>query len=144
MPEYASWPRRIAALVIDWIVSTLVTIGIVGLGDYSRQGGNSSWVVLGVFALEVSLLTTLAGGSFGQLLVRVRVLTTERPPAEPAAGDRPDAADLRGDPAADLQVRKRAAGCTTCGPARRRTRAEIGGFPVLDGFATYADPRFGT
>ena len=80
MPEYASWPRRIAALVIDWIVSTLVTIGIVGLGDYSRQGGNSSWVVLGVFALEVTVLTTLAGGSFGQLLVRVRVLTTDGRP----------------------------------------------------------------
>jgi uncharacterized RDD family membrane protein YckC len=80
VPEYASWPRRIAALVIDWIVSTLVTIGIVGLGDYSRQGGSSSWVVLGVFALEVTVLTTLAGGSFGQLIMRVRVLTTDGRP----------------------------------------------------------------
>jgi uncharacterized RDD family membrane protein YckC len=80
VPEYASWPRRIAALVIDWIVSTLVTIGIVGLGDYSRQGGNSSWVVLGVFALEATVLTALAGGSFGQLIVRIRVLTTDGRP----------------------------------------------------------------
>jgi uncharacterized RDD family membrane protein YckC len=80
VPEYASWPRRILALVIDWIASTLVTIGIVGLGDYSRQGGTSSWVVLGVFALEVSILTALAGGSFGQLLTRIRVLTTEGRP----------------------------------------------------------------
>jgi hypothetical protein len=80
VPEYASWPRRILALVIDWIASTLVTIGIVGLGDYSQQGGNSGWVVLGVFALEVSVLTTLTGGSFGQLLTRIRVLTTEGRP----------------------------------------------------------------
>ena len=80
MPEYASWPRRILALAIDWIASTLVTIGIVGLGDYSKQGGTSGWVVLAVFALEVSVLTTLAGGSFGQLLTRVRVLTTEGRP----------------------------------------------------------------
>lgn len=80
MPEYASWPRRIAALVIDWIASTLVTIGIVGLGTYSDRGSNASWVVLGVFALEVSVLTTLAGGSFGQLLTRIRVLTTEGHP----------------------------------------------------------------
>jgi uncharacterized RDD family membrane protein YckC len=80
VPEYASWPRRIAALVIDWIVSTLVTIGIVGLGDYSRQGGSSSWVVLGVFALEATVLTALAGGSFGQLIVRIRVLTTDGRP----------------------------------------------------------------
>jgi hypothetical protein len=80
VPEFASWPRRILALVIDWIASTLVTIGIVGLGDYSRQGGTSSWVVLGVFALEVSILTALAGGSFGQLLTRIRVLTTDGRP----------------------------------------------------------------
>jgi uncharacterized RDD family membrane protein YckC len=80
VPEYASWPRRIAALVIDWIVSTLVTIGIVGLGDYSRQGGSSGWVVLGVFALEATVLTALAGGSFGQLIVRIRVLTTDGRP----------------------------------------------------------------
>ena len=80
MPEYASWPRRIAALVIDWILATLITIGLVGLGDYSRQGGNSSWVVLGVFALELTVLTTLAGGSFGQLLMRVRVLRLDGRP----------------------------------------------------------------
>ena len=77
MPEYASWPRRIAALVIDWIVSTLVVVGIIGPGDYAQPGGNSGWLVLGVFAVEVTLLTTLAGGSFGQLLTRVRVLTTD-------------------------------------------------------------------
>ena len=80
MPEYASWPRRIAALVIDWILSTLITIGIVGLGSYTREGGTSGWVVLGVFALETVVLTTLAGGSFGQLLVRIRVLSTNGRP----------------------------------------------------------------
>ncbi len=80
MLEYASWTRRIIALVVDWIAATLVTIGIIGFGDYSRQGGTSSWVVLGVFAVEVSILTTLAGGSFGQLIAGVRVLTTEGRP----------------------------------------------------------------
>ena len=75
MPEYASWPRRIAALVIDWAASTFVTVGIIGLGDY-LDDPNSGWFVLGVFAVEVTLLTTLAGGSFGQLLTGVRVLTT--------------------------------------------------------------------
>ena len=76
MPEYASWPRRIAALIIDWAASTLVTVGIIGPGNY-LDDPNSGWIVLGVFALEVSLLTTLAGGSFGQLLTGVRVLTTD-------------------------------------------------------------------
>jgi len=56
-----------------------VTIGIIGPGDYLDDPG-SGWMVLGVFALEVSLLTTLAGGSFGQLLTGVRVLTTEGRP----------------------------------------------------------------
>ena len=78
MPEYASWLRRITALFIDWAASTLVSLGILGPGAYGQ--GNFSWVVLGVFALEVSVLTALAGGSFGQLLTRVRVLTTEGHP----------------------------------------------------------------
>ncbi len=79
MPEYASWLRRIAALLIDWAASTLVTVGILGPGDYVEDP-NSGWIVLGVFALEVTVLTALAGGSFGQLLARVRVLTTEGRP----------------------------------------------------------------
>jgi hypothetical protein len=76
---YASWPRRIAALVLDWLVSTLVVIGLVGMGSYT-QDADSGWFVLGVFFVEVSLLTTLAGGSFGQLLTRVRVRTTDGRP----------------------------------------------------------------
>jgi uncharacterized RDD family membrane protein YckC len=80
VPEYASWPRRIGALVIDWLVSTLVTIGFVGLGDYAQEGSPSGWIVLAVFALEVSVLTTLTTGSFGQLLMRVRVLRTDGRP----------------------------------------------------------------
>jgi uncharacterized RDD family membrane protein YckC len=79
VPEYASWRRRIAALIIDWAASSLVTVGVLGPDFYSHDS-NSGWVVLGVFAFEVSLLTTLAGGSFGQLLTRVRVLTTEGRP----------------------------------------------------------------
>ena len=79
MPEYASWRRRIAALIIDWAACTLVTIAILGAGSY-QDDPNSSWVVLGIFALEVTVLTTLVGGSFGQLLVRIRVLSTEGRP----------------------------------------------------------------
>ena len=76
MPEYASWPRRIAALMLDWLASTLVTMGLIGPADYARDP-SSSWIVLGVFATEVALLTLLAGGSFGQLLTRIRVLRTD-------------------------------------------------------------------
>jgi uncharacterized RDD family membrane protein YckC len=79
VPEYASWSRRIIALMLDWAASTLVTVGLIGAGDY-LENPDSGWFVLGVFALEVSLLTSLAGGSFGQLIARVRVLTTEGRP----------------------------------------------------------------
>jgi uncharacterized RDD family membrane protein YckC len=79
VPEYASWSRRIVALIIDWAASTLVTIGVVGPGNYANDP-NAGWIVLGVFAVEVAVLTTLAGGSFGQLLAGVRVLTTEGRP----------------------------------------------------------------
>lgn len=79
MPEYASWGRRIVALLLDWAASSLVTVGILGPGTY-LEDPSSSWVVLAVFAVEVALLTTLAGGSFGQLIARVRVLTTDGRP----------------------------------------------------------------
>jgi uncharacterized RDD family membrane protein YckC len=79
VPEYASWRRRIAALIIDWAASTLVAVGILGPADYA-QDPSSSWVVLGIFALEVTVLTTLVGGSFGQLLVRIRVHRTDGRP----------------------------------------------------------------
>lgn len=79
MPDFASWPRRIGALVLDWIASTLVVIGLLGFGGYLDDRA-SGWYVLGVFAVEVSLLTALAGGSFGQLLTGVRVLRTDGRP----------------------------------------------------------------
>ncbi len=85
MPDYASWPRRIGALLLDWIASTLVTIAVIGVRAY-QQDPMSGWIVLGVFALEASLLTAYAGGSFGQLLLRIRVMTLQgRPLALPVA-----------------------------------------------------------
>jgi uncharacterized RDD family membrane protein YckC len=75
VPAYASWPRRIIALFVDWGVSTLAVVGILG----SRYHAGSIWVMV-AFVLEASVLTTLAGGSFGQLLAGIRVLTIEGRP----------------------------------------------------------------
>jgi len=69
----ASWGRRIIALAIDWAASSLVTLAVLGPGGYAHNPA-SGWVTLGVFWLEASLGTALAGGSFGQLLTRTRVL----------------------------------------------------------------------
>ena len=77
--QYASWPRRIVALFVDWIVSTLIAVGILGPSRYAHSP-SSGWIVLGVFLIEVSVLTALAGGSFGQLLSGIRVLTLDGRP----------------------------------------------------------------
>lgn len=75
---YASWPRRIVALLVDWFGCTLVTVAVLGPRRYSES--SSGWVVLAIFALESALGTALAGGSFGQLACRIRVLRTDGRP----------------------------------------------------------------
>jgi uncharacterized RDD family membrane protein YckC len=69
----ASWGRRIIALAIDWAASSLVTLAVLGPHGYANNP-SSGWLTLGVFWLEASLGTALAGGSFGQLATRTRVL----------------------------------------------------------------------
>ncbi|SDR85032.1 RDD family protein [Nocardioides scoriae] len=79
MPDYASWGRRILALLIDWVAATLVTAGLVGFGRY-LEDPNSGWWVLGVFLVEVTFFTAVLGGSFGQVATGVRVLRTDGRP----------------------------------------------------------------
>jgi uncharacterized RDD family membrane protein YckC len=71
----ARWGRRILALFIDWIASMLVASLILGHNLGTGQGG-AGWrpiVTLLVFLAEATLLTSLLGGSFGQLATRIRV-----------------------------------------------------------------------
>ncbi|MEQ6901808.1 RDD family protein [Nocardioides sp. YIM 152588] len=70
----ASWGRRILALVVDWLVSTLVVIAFVGLDRYSEPGSTASGWTLLVYVLESTVLTWLAGGSFGKLVTGLRVV----------------------------------------------------------------------
>lgn len=76
LPATASWLRRIGALFIDWFASSLVAAFLVGGFDDPDQ----RWVVLVVFWLETAFGVALAGGSFGQLLVRIRVHHTDGRP----------------------------------------------------------------
>ncbi len=77
----ASWPRRSLALLIDWLASTLVAIALVGLDEWSGNTAGGFWTT-GVFLAETTLLTSIAGGSFGKLATGIRVvrLTDGRPP----------------------------------------------------------------
>lgn len=70
----ASWPRRIVALLVDWFVSTLAVLALVGLESYTDPEGAEQVYVLGTYVLESALLTWLAGGSFGKLATGLRVV----------------------------------------------------------------------
>jgi uncharacterized RDD family membrane protein YckC len=75
--ETASWGRRILALFVDWVASTLAVIAVIGLEDYTETGNTSGFIVLGVFVLESALFTALVGGSFGQVATRLRVISLD-------------------------------------------------------------------
>jgi uncharacterized RDD family membrane protein YckC len=75
-PVRASWLHRILALFVDWIASSLVAAFLAGGFDASAY----SWLPLVVFWLESSFGVALAGSSFGQAVVRIRVQTLEGRP----------------------------------------------------------------
>lgn len=63
--------RRLLALVLDWVASLLFA-QLVFRPDYPSSA--SSGLTLGVFVVQVALLTWLGGASFGQRLLRIRVV----------------------------------------------------------------------
>lgn len=71
MIETASWLRRALALAVDWFASTLAVIFVLGTHHWD------GFVVLGVYVLESAFLTALAGGSFGKLATRLRVVRSD-------------------------------------------------------------------
>jgi uncharacterized RDD family membrane protein YckC len=75
--ETASWGRRVLALIVDWVACTLVVTVFVGWDEYWRTGGPYQWWTLLVFVLESALLTCTAGGSFGKIATRLRVVRVE-------------------------------------------------------------------
>jgi len=74
--QTASWAQRALALLIDWAVATFTVIAVIGTGGWSDDP-LASFYVLGVFVLESTLLTALLGGSFGKLIVRLRVVRSD-------------------------------------------------------------------
>jgi uncharacterized RDD family membrane protein YckC len=74
--ETASWGRRIVALLVDWFSCTLVVVLVLGPAGWSDNRGSSFYTLL-VFALESTVLTAVAGGSFGKLATRLRVVRND-------------------------------------------------------------------
>jgi uncharacterized RDD family membrane protein YckC len=77
----ASWRRRIVALVIDWVASLLAS-AFIG-STLQLADAWTDWLPLLVFWLESSIGTALAGGSFGQLAVRLAVRRLDGRPLDP-------------------------------------------------------------
>jgi uncharacterized RDD family membrane protein YckC len=86
LPEYgpgsvANWGKRLLALCIDWVLSLLAAGVFVGR-DVWTGASSGQWVPLAVFAVEVWVLTALAGASAGQLLCRLSVRRTSGQPLD--------------------------------------------------------------
>jgi len=79
--ETAGWGRRILALFVDWIASTLVVIAVIGTDRWIDDQWAGTYV-LGVFLLESALLTATAGGSFGKLVTGLRVVRWDSDPRD--------------------------------------------------------------
>ncbi|RYB89053.1 RDD family protein [Nocardioides glacieisoli] len=71
-PTSASWSRRILALLVDWVTCLAVVEGLVAVGVLAANPNGLG--TLGLFVVESALFTAVAGGSFGKLATRVRVV----------------------------------------------------------------------
>ena len=60
--------RRLFALCLDWLASSLVARLLVS------EQQLSGWVTLAIFFLEVTLFTILLGGSAGQVVAGIRIV----------------------------------------------------------------------
>lgn len=85
--ETASWARRMLAVLVDWLACMLVVIAFVGPARYFPSAGteltgvNPSILTLLLFVAESTVLTSLAGGSFGKLATRLRVVRMDGNPS---------------------------------------------------------------
>ena len=73
--ESATWGRRIVALFVDWVTCLAVVEGLVAVDVL--DGNPNGLGTLALFVVESALFTALAGGSFGKLATRLRVVRND-------------------------------------------------------------------
>ena len=73
--ESATWGRRILALFVDWVTCLAVVEGLVAVDVL--DGNPNGLGTLALFVVESALFTALAGGSFGKLAPRLRVVRND-------------------------------------------------------------------
>ena len=74
--ETASWARRVGALLVDYTACWGVMLLIYGRSWFGSGTVPSIYLNL-LFVGESAFLMALAGGSFGQLATRIRVMGTD-------------------------------------------------------------------
>ena len=70
--QTVSFGRRLAALAIDWVIAVF-SAAAVASSTVPPEGLRESFLVSGVFVVEVGLLTGLLGFSIGKRLVGLRI-----------------------------------------------------------------------
>lgn len=75
----ASWGSRITALVLDWGMSMILAWALFGIGAL-RGNDWRAFTILGVFFVQSSVFTALAGGSFGKLIARIGIIRLDGQP----------------------------------------------------------------
>ena len=74
--EQRAWfGRRVVAFLLDWFASVLVAL--LAFPQFPYDSNGSRLATLAVFVVEITVLTWLTGASFGQRLVRLRVVSID-------------------------------------------------------------------
>lgn len=80
-----SFGRRLVSLLIDWAVATLSVVAVTRT-PLAGEGAVSSFYTLGVFFVEVTLLTGTLGFSIGKRIMSISVVGPDgRPIGVPRA-----------------------------------------------------------
>jgi uncharacterized RDD family membrane protein YckC len=74
----ARWGRRLGALLLDWFASVLLVRLLFSGLTYGTTA--SSFATLGVFLVQLTLLTWATGSSFGQRIFGIGVLRLDGTP----------------------------------------------------------------
>lgn len=73
----AGWGRRIAALLVDWILANALAFAAVGLQVWDPATGRT-WIPLLCWFGLVVVSTAASGASLGQRALRLRVVRLDR------------------------------------------------------------------
>ncbi len=75
----ASWGRRVAALLVDWLIASLAALLLRGVTGWT-PGSGQELLPVAVWVVLVTVSTGLTGGSPGQHLLGLRVIRLDRQP----------------------------------------------------------------